>query len=398
MGRIKNIDFLRILFALMIAFHHFTNMGAIKNSTNLFVSSLPAATFNLPFIVDFFFVMAGFFLVVAWKEQTVTEFIRNKFIKLFPLMLCYLLLIRLWSFMGIIDYPYKDSLFSLLLLDNVGLSINNSGVAWFISAYFVTVCFYYALIKNFRKDNVNLTIFLLIYFSYAFLVHKQNGNISGTYKTYYNILNVGMLRSIAGIGVGYFIGLWFKKLQSFQSSAKEKIIYTFAECSCFAYMIYFLLIKNPNLNSLVYVMTFCVLFMLFLLNKGYLSQLFNNNLSVVLGRYALAVYMIHEPVLRITRPEIWNKYPMFVTNHIVLTILAYLAIVFASAFIVHHLVEIPLGRIVNKLLFPVVEDTENGRNLRERERERGINPLPSLWSFFPAKRIPALQSGLNFAF
>ena len=69
MNRIKNIDFLRILFALLIAFHHFTNTGAIKNSADIFVRSLPQNTFNLPFIVDFFFIISGFFLIIPGKNN-----------------------------------------------------------------------------------------------------------------------------------------------------------------------------------------------------------------------------------------------------------------------------------------------------------------------------------------
>ena len=371
MNRIKNIDFLRILFALLIAFHHFTNTGAIKNSADIFVRSLPQNTFNLPFIVDFFFIISGFFLIISWKKQPTIAFVKNKFSRLFPLMLLYLALIRLWKFLGITDYSFRESVFSLLLLDNVGLSIHNSGVAWFISAYFVTICFYYYLLKNFNSKNVQLAIFLLIYFSYAFLVHRQNGNISGTNMTYGYIFNVGMLRALAGIGIGYFIGLWYRQYNYIEDTPRQKIIYSILEACSLSYMIYFLLIRNPNLNSLLYVMTFCVLFTLFLLNKGIISQFFNNNISVICGRYALAVYMIHEPVLRITRPLIFDKYSQLVTDHIWYMTGVYITIVAVSAVIAYHFVEIPGTKMIKKLLFPKEESTATAGNLeREREREK----------------------------
>lgn len=69
MNRVRSVDFLRIVFAFLIAFHHFTNTGAIKNSLNIFVSSLPHNTFNLPFIVDFFFIIAGFFWLQRIKNR-----------------------------------------------------------------------------------------------------------------------------------------------------------------------------------------------------------------------------------------------------------------------------------------------------------------------------------------
>ena len=187
--------------------------------------------------------------------------------------------------------------------------------------------------------------------------------------TYGYIFNVGMLRALAGIGIGYFIGLWYRQYNYIEDTPRQKIIYSILEACSLSYMIYFLLIRNPNLNSLLYVMTFCVLFTLFLLNKGIISQFFNNNISVICGRYALAVYMIHEPVLRITRPLIFDKYSQLVTDHIWYMTGVYITIVAVSAVIAYHFVEIPGTKMIKKLLFPKEESTATAGNL-ERERER----------------------------
>lgn len=371
MNRVRSVDFLRIVFAFLIAFHHFTNTGAIKNSLNIFVSSLPHNTFNLPFIVDFFFIIAGFFLVTTYKKQKTIDFIKYKFSKLFPLMLLYITLIKFFSILGLTTYSFKECIFSLLLLDNVGITLSNSGVAWFISAYFVTICFYYHLIANFSKKSVNMIVFFLIYFSYSFLIHKQNGNISGTSATYYNIINVGMLRAIAGIGIGYYIAIWYQHIKQIKFVCSNKLIIacSLLEVLSLSYLTYFLLIKNPNLNSLIYILTFCILMMSMLINKGVLSKLLNLKIFTKLASYSLAVYMIHEPVLRITRPLIFDKYPEFVTNHIGEAILCYFIIVFVSAVIAHHLIEIPGSKLLNKLLFSQAENSSLNVENPERERE-----------------------------
>ena len=365
--KLKNIEFLRFIFAIMIAFHHYTSSEFIRNSTNIWVKNLPNITFNLPFIVDFFFVISGFFLIYTYRGISETDFIKKKYCQLFPLMFLYVFSIKIFSMFGFTN-PSGEPIFSLLLLDSVGLTLSHSGVAWFISAYFFVICFYYFLLKNFTLKNIKLFLFLSIYLSYAFLIHQNNGNIA-TNKIFYCVINGSILRACAGIAIGCFIAWQYKKA----AGTAPRIIYTFLEGLCMGCLIYFLLLKNPQWNSLIYLLVFCCFFNLFLLKRGWISQFFEKNWSVVLGKYALAIYMVHEPLLRIIRPLVFNAHSDFLTNHILISTLLYLSGVLIIAVLAHHFVEVPGAKLMKKLLFPQpATDAKNVGNL-EREREREIH-------------------------
>ncbi len=346
-SRVKNVDFLRFIFSLLIAFHHFTASDAIRNSTNTFVKTLPLNTYNLPFIVDFFFIVSGFFLIYAYKDIPTLDFIKKKFCNLFPLMAFYVISIRFLSLLGVTN-PSAEPVFSLLLLDNIGITLRHSGVAWFISSYFFVICLYYYLLHNFPLKYVKLLFFLGIYLSYAFLVHANNGNIAQN-KTYFYILNGGVLRAIAGIGIGCFIA-W--NSTSIKTLLKNKLLCTLTETSLLCCMLYFLMINNPGWNSLIYLFVFIFLFSSFLAKGGIISYLCEKDWSVRCGKYALAIYMTHEPLLRFIRPVIMDHNLRFIDDYFLITVFLYLSLVMTLAFIVHRLIEVPGEKIMKRLLLP----------------------------------------------
>lgn len=320
-NRFASIDFLRFLFAILIAFHHYLNTSSIRYSSNNYISSLYDRTFNLPYIVDFFFILAGYFLIRNWKNINFTSFVINKYIKLVPYMLIYLLLIKFLATLNITTYSFKESIFSILLLDNIGFTKENSGVAWFLSSYFFIIIFYYYLYKNIDQKYVYLLIISLVYFSYTFLINKQQGSLLGTNTVYNDFFNVGILRAVAGIGLGSLIG----SIHFHSYNLKNmKLLYSIIEIALLYLLLRFLLWKNYNLNGLIYIVTFCFLLIFFIFRKGIISIVLDNNYSIILGRYSLAIYMMHEPILRFIRPIFLEQYPAFIDNHFILVSCCYL--------------------------------------------------------------------------
>lgn len=260
--RIEQVDFLRFIFALLIALFHFYSTSIFSESTSHFIQHIVNSARNLSYIVDFFFIMAGYFLVRTENCETTIEFVKRKFLLLFPWMLLYIILMWLISAVGLINYDFNNALFSLLLIDNIGITLGNSGVAWFLSVYFVVTSLYYFLIKNFDLKHVKLFVLIVVYLCYCFLIQKQHGNIRASEIVYYNILQAGFIRGLAGVGFGCLIAWFFDGICCFFNN---KWMNSILEVLLLLYTIFFLLLGNPQLNSLVYVFSFSLLFLLFLL-------------------------------------------------------------------------------------------------------------------------------------
>ena len=74
--------------------------------------------------------------------------------------------------------------------------------------------FYFYLLKNFSLKAVNLVIALCVYFGFVININYLSGGFGAW--VIFSFLNLGVLRALAGIGIGYFIG-------NFYISKKEKI-------------------------------------------------------------------------------------------------------------------------------------------------------------------------------
>ena len=80
------------------------------------------------------------------------------------------------------------------------------GSLWYVPALLWTLVFFFYLRKYYKREDVNLWIAILVIFCYGFILHTQGGRIYQVQETYYYIFNIGMLRALAGIGLGYLIG------------------------------------------------------------------------------------------------------------------------------------------------------------------------------------------------
>ena len=95
---------------------------------------------------------------------------------------------------------------------------------------------------------------------------------------------------------------------------------------------------------------FVGLFWLFLMNKGLVSQILNNKISVILGSYSYAIFLIHTIVIRALKDYVDLQNISFVFEHNLIFITLLCLAIFVCAVIVHHLVEMPLNRMASKIL------------------------------------------------
>ena len=229
------------------------------------------------------------------------DFLKKKLIRLYPVLVFVVFASAIIGTLGLIEFSIFDNLLALFLLNGTGLVlkiVNTTAPFWYVSAMLWTMLLFMHLLKNFEKKYVDLLIVLLIFFSYTFIIHALNGRMYGPAFTYYNFINIGMLRAFGGIGLGYLIGEWYKvyseKIEHAMVSAKTKVVITLSEFACLFFIIYNLLLHNIKFNNrIIFVIVFAITIMLFISKKGSVSKFLDNKIFSKVSRYTYSIYMVH---------------------------------------------------------------------------------------------------------
>jgi peptidoglycan/LPS O-acetylase OafA/YrhL len=214
-GKFLNIEILRIIGCISIVFIHLfpQYLYDIFKDIELY-GKLASCTGNGNKAVDMFFMISGFLFSLKLNlDRPITEFLLKKFIRLWPTLVFVILVSFLISIIGILSFKFYDNLLAILGLSGTGLVLRITGSAsvfWYVSAMIWTMLLFMYLLKNYQLKTVNLIIAALIFFSYSFIIHATEGEIRGHTNTYCYVFNLGMLRALGGIGIGYFIGEFYK--------------------------------------------------------------------------------------------------------------------------------------------------------------------------------------------
>lgn len=353
--RFLNVDFLRFISAIMVFGIHivYARLGKLSPSFEVYKEN----TINGFIAVSFFFIMAGFFLAYTFKQKTsVMDFIKNKIARLWPLIAFVVLLDFIGSCFHLIKFKFYDNIFALLFLSNSGITFTEPRAeVWFLSVLFLVSVFYFYIFKYFNKTVYNFFIPVTVLLCSTFMVHATHGRCGGHLEVYYNFLNMGIIRGIAGMGLGYMVYEFYQylKTQPFVNSIKSVIVYSLFEGYLLGFIIYETIFHKMHFqNRMILIVAFTALFLLFLLKRGFVSRLFDIKLSAVLGRYAFAIYMTHSFIYTVlyqlwikSHIEIISKYPLA-------TILILFAIVFVFSIFTYHFVEVPAGKYLKKKFFP----------------------------------------------
>ena len=351
MGKIKNIEFLRVVGCIAIVFlHFFANYFLTQSFTDIpLYNKLARMTMHGQKAVDLFFIISGlFFALTLDTTKTLFDFLKKKLIRLYPVLVWLFILIFIASLFKVCNFTFYDNILELLCLGGTSLVLKhyNLGIFWYVSALLWVLVFYFYLFKNYEKKNVHLFLALTIFFCYSYIIHAKNGIISNNELTFDNIYNVGMMRALAGTGLGYFIGYWYseniEKIKKLHFSLPAQISLTVLEFVCMFFIINNLILHSPNFrNNMLFIVAFVAIIVLFLIKKGFISRALDNSFWSKLSKYTYSIYMTHVFILTVFKNTIWIHHKEFVYSYPELHILIVLALILVLGILTYHFIEIP---------------------------------------------------------
>ncbi len=344
--RIKNVDGLRFILIILIVLYHAKNISfGIGHTLKDYLPGI----IHCDVCVDFFFIIAGFFLFYNQKKETDTfKYATKRFLRLAPLIWFFILCTMIISIFINNHFSFDGNILRIFLMNNIGFGGTWTGgdgcnVSWFVSVLFWVSLFYFYIAKIFEKKYLNLIIWMIIVFSLGYYLNWHKFTTGAHTPNIYYVLNVGVLRGLTGLGIGYFINELYQNRFLQNISKKGNVVLSGLEIFLSGFLGYFLIFtdKLPGKSSVVYIVIFSILLYLFLIRKGVLSKLLNNNVSTMLGSYTYAIYVMHPLILnksmKFLYPE--NSYTGSITIIICCIIIGILT---------HYIFEKPINKFIQK--------------------------------------------------
>ena len=349
MEKIYNIGFLRLIFTIIvITFHTLLHKNTLYGVYPHVYAHAHAATARGYIAVEMFFIIAGFFLFFsAQKNIDFKDFALNKLVRLWCVPAFAIFCIWILSLFHWTTYHKYANILHLFMLKNTGMTLclADNGTAWFVSVLFWVSLFYCYLIKNFKRKYVNLTIALITFFSFILLINGNAGHFNQHYKMVNSFFNIGMLRGLAEMGLGYFIALFYENYKPGVESKITFVLISALEIYLFGFIINNLLFRNINFtNDMIFIIFMSILFILFLLKKGILSKLTDNEFFYKLGTYTFSMYVMQEVVFRILYKN-YCQCSGFIIAHPISALILYVMITCLFGIITYYIVEKPTAKI-----------------------------------------------------
>jgi len=349
----KNIELLRFIFVLVIMYCHLW----LITSSFKDVSALDYITNHLNFsayAVDFFFILSGFFLAYTLNiNLSLIEFMTKRAKRLWGVVAFSIVGYLCLNFFHISSYGRNvyDYIYGLFFLDNIGITIQHIGPSWYVSVLFFVSLFYFYLYKALPERTANLIVGFLVWFAYVYLININNGYISDHILTTNNVFCSGLLRGIGGIGLGIFIFKFYDEIGK-NIHTDHIFIFTILEILVMGWCLSALCLAPHDIhNSMIFILAFVALIILFLLKQGYLTKILDNHVSVCLGKYAYSIFLTHLLVFYCVKGSIIYHQYAFIVQHPILYLVFVYVICILLGVATYHFIEKPDNKLFRKIGF-----------------------------------------------
>lgn len=281
-------------------------------------------------------------------DMDIGEFVLSKIFRLWPVLFLSILLSTVF------DGKFSWNLFlNAFFLQCIGVSLEYSGITWYISPFFWSLIFYFVLLKTIGNKISNIIIPLIVYFSFVINLNYMGGGF-GRETIAYGI-SLGLLRCLAGIGLGYLLAKIMNYLYStkyidffkIKSKIIEKTVFSLVEICTLGFIVRYTVFEKLNYsNKFVFVIMFCMLFISFVQKKGIVSDAFEIIGKYGLGRYSYSIYVMQQFSFDILKRTLWLKAGLIEREIVCI----FVSVIFSVGvgIMVYYLVERPFVRLFKR--------------------------------------------------
>lgn len=326
------IDFLRVVFAVVILLYHSSHLYETNNKP-VFQGGYLA--------VEFFFILSGAFMAKAALAggggigNDTYFFMKKKISAIFPVY-CTAFCVAFLAEEFLMKASLKkfisnavNSLWPFLLgemsgVDGPGFSLTG---AWYISAMLIAMLILYPLLRwNFELTSYVLAplCILAIYGN----IYQTTGHLS-IVRTYTGIFYAGVFRAVAGLFLGVITFCIACNLQKRSFSVKKKLFFTAAELAGYNIVLWGMYVRTRSGLDFSLVIILAGTTALTLSRKTYSGKVTNKRVSRICAGFSFTLYLIHSTVY------IWIARFPFVGERA--RLLVYLAVSIAMAAILYLL-------------------------------------------------------------
>jgi len=348
--RFVALDAWRAAAALAVVYGHLTagRLGAGERHLAFYLA------------VDFFFVLSGFVLAHRyWAELTeggpFRPVIVARLARLYPAHACVLLALLLafgveaipairagvpvlaaWGD-AIPPFPGGGGLYTFvlnaLLLQSVGFT--PKGMSWNVPSWSISVEFFGSLallllIARWRWRGIRAALAAIAVAGYG-VVFAAKGQLDAIFDALLQVVNLGLLRCIAGIALGMLCLLAFRRYLAQWSEGT--LVTTALELAAIGAVLAVMI--RPDYHSArdgFYPLAAAMVIVVFALEAGLIGRLLRLSPFAYLGGLSYSIYLVHWPLLFIMIEQYRLPTPLYLTA------------VFGCAVLLHHAVEVPARR------------------------------------------------------
>lgn len=352
--RWQNIDFFRIIFTLMIIYGHIVEFWIRPIADKLpILQKLVDHIGTFGYLCEAFFIISGFFLLKSLeKKSDFGSFVKQKIIRLWPVLFFSLVAAYVVSLFDIVHFYKYENILTVTFTNNVFASFNtNNGCSWFVSVMFWGFIIFYSLYQIVDTKKVPFVVGLLTFSCYSILINKLN-----VYAEPYSLggmFSYFFIRALAGLGLGLLLAYTYRVSLNKKHSDKSSrfcIGYGILETFILVLLIKFSVLKNIHTAYPIMVLLFASLFWLFLQKKGFLSQLLDCKLCSFLGRYCYSIYMIQELSFPVLNKFLWQNTQYGILVYPIANIVLGIFIICLEGVLIYYFVEQKGKQILTKVL------------------------------------------------
>ena len=295
-ARNGKIDFLKVLFTIILVFHHSRMLIGPEN-----------CWFNGgSFIVEFYFIISGYFMMNTIHKVRRTGpptslvretrgFLLKKIKGFYPEFFVSFVIAFFvtWAFTGEnILVLLTTSIHNLFLYDMSGLQVTAINPAtWYLSSMLLVMVILYPLIRKYKTVMVGIILPLVILFTLGYLC--GNGLSPRNPLEWYHFTYRGNFRALAEISIGVLCYEFVNRYKAVNFTKIGKWALTVIEYVFYAVLVVYMFRYSGTRKDYFFLLLFIVAICITVSQKGIDAAWYNKKIFYYLGNFSLSLYFSH---------------------------------------------------------------------------------------------------------